>query len=87
MVDGRVQAVEHQPLDVVRWARLELDASSCGSGYDVVELVRQQLTEAVEQAEGRTLAARVVVQGASAAHSALRDDEERWRSEQDPRRT
>ncbi len=81
VVDGRVQAVEHQPLDVVRWARLELDASTCGSGYDVVELVRQKLEEAVELAEGRTLAARVVVYGPSAAHGALRDDEERWRSE------
>ena len=81
VVDGRVTQVEHQVVDAVRWARCDIDASECGSGYDVVECVRQALQAAAVAAEGRTLAARVEVRGASGAHAALRDDEDRWRHE------
>ena len=78
---GRIASVEHCVLDAVRWTHLSVDVSECGSGFDVVEVVRQRLETAGQQAEGRSVAARITITGATAAHTVLRDDEERWRQE------
>ena len=78
---GRVTKVEHRVLDAVRWARCDIDASTCGSGDDVMDRERQALEHAYQAAEGRILAARVHVHGATSAHALLHDDEERWRHE------
>ncbi|MFW5875239.1 MAG: metallophosphoesterase family protein [Myxococcota bacterium] len=75
---GRVAAVEHRALDVVRWERLAVDASGAATADDVVDLVRAALQDAVEGADGRLVAARLEVVGASRAHDALLGDAERW---------
>jgi DNA repair exonuclease SbcCD nuclease subunit len=75
---GEIVDVAHQPLDVLRWARVEIDASGCGSGDDVVDAARIALERALEAGEGRPLAARVVVSGASHANDELQADPDRW---------
>ena len=78
--DGAIVSVEHRALDVLRWERLALDAS----GKDVVALtgrLEQAVREAVAQAEGRPLVARVVLTGETALHERLAADEERLRAE------
>jgi DNA repair exonuclease SbcCD nuclease subunit len=61
-VDGaRVTSALHRTLDTVRWSVCDVDAA---------------LEEAVGLAEGRLLAARVVIRGATDAHRVLRDDAE-----------
>lgn len=72
-----VLSVEHRALDVVRWARCEVDASRAQSLDDVAELTRLSLLEASRAAGPRLLAARVRIGGASPAHAALRADPER----------
>ncbi len=72
--DGRVRAVDHHDLDVVRWAVLEVDAAEAASVSEVAGLVRGAVEAALEAAGGRALAARVVLAGASAAHGALHAD-------------
>jgi exonuclease SbcD len=73
----RVVAVEHRPLDVVRWAVCEVDATPAAHADDVVDRVASALESAAAEAEGRLLAARVVITGHSRAHSELTRDAER----------
>ncbi len=80
VVGGRVAAATHHALDVVRWQRLEVDASDCASPDDVVDAARREFEEASEAADGRLLALRVNVTGRTGAHVALHADAARWLS-------
>jgi DNA repair exonuclease SbcCD nuclease subunit len=79
--DARILSVEHRELDVVRFGACRVDASGASSADEVLGLVRDSLTAALAQADGRLLAARVQVVGASAAHAALSRDSERFVAE------
>jgi DNA repair exonuclease SbcCD nuclease subunit len=79
--DGRIATVEHRPLDVVRWQKVRTDVTGAASGHDVVDLARASLERALAEAGGRVLAARVVLEGTSAAHAALRTNLEQYTSE------
>lgn len=79
--DGAVIAVEHRPLDVVRWVRCEVDCTAAASGFEVVDLVRDRVATEAEAADGRLLAARLRLIGTSRAHRDLADDPERWTNE------
>jgi exonuclease SbcD len=69
---GSVAAVEHVPLDVVRWARVEVDASGFSTAADVETAIRTALLRARDQgAAGRPLVVRVEISGATEAHDAL----------------
>jgi DNA repair exonuclease SbcCD nuclease subunit len=74
---NNVVGVEERRLDVVHWAHLQVDASSASDLDDVGELVRRQLTQVRDQADGRLLAARVSIVGPSAAHAEVWRDHER----------
>lgn len=75
---GEIETVEHRGLDVFRWARCDLDVSSCETVDDVYEQVRVALQDESDAAEGRPVAVRLVLQGATAAHSMLLAGQERW---------
>lgn len=75
---GRIVRVSPVVLDVVRWCVCRVDASRSGSADDVLEATRRSLEAEVERADGRLLAARVVVHGATRAHLELGADPERW---------
>jgi len=79
-VEGGKPVAVHRTLDVVRWARIEVDASECASADDVVDVARAGLEDELGAAGGRSLAARVVVRGGSAAHAELHNQPERWRN-------
>jgi DNA repair exonuclease SbcCD nuclease subunit len=68
--DGRAE-LEERVLDHVRWAVCEVDASELADADAVVDAVGGALRDAVDAADGRLLAARVRVVGASPAHAAL----------------
>jgi DNA repair exonuclease SbcCD nuclease subunit len=76
--NGEVAEVEHRALDAVRWAIVEVDASRAGSGEETIDLVQEALANAFDRAEGRLLAARVVLTGRSRAQADLVRDPERW---------
>ena len=78
---GRVASVEHLALDVVRWARVEVDVGETESALEAIELAAEQLAQASAAAEGRLLAARVVLAGASPAHDELVSQPDRWEHE------
>lgn len=75
--DGR-PVLEERVLDVVRWSVVDVDASSLVDVDEVAAAAAAALSAAVDAAEGRLLAARVRVVGASPAHAALLRDARRF---------
>jgi DNA repair exonuclease SbcCD nuclease subunit len=81
-LEGRaVRSVEHRALDVVRWARCEVKLDDAHSLDDVLELAARELGRAQASAEGRVLACRIVLSGATEAHSVLQRERERLLAE------
>lgn len=76
--DGAIRRVDFRAVDAVRWCLATIDVEKAESAFDVVDLVRQRLEVELTAAEGRPLAARVVLEGRTPAHGALVDDEEGW---------
>ena len=74
--DGR-PVLDERVLDVVRWAVCDVDASELGDADEVLGAAGEAVGRAVAEADGRLLAARVRVTGASAAHGALVRDARR----------
>jgi exonuclease SbcD len=72
-VDGAGEPVTlvERVLDHVRWAVCDVDATALADDGEVLGAVEAALREAVEEADGRLLAARVRVRGASPAHADL----------------
>jgi DNA repair protein SbcD/Mre11 len=74
---GSVQAVD---ADVVRWSVLEIDAAEATSVEEVVALFADRAAQAIATAEGRPVAARVLISGATSTHATLVRDGERLRA-------
>ena len=78
---GRITAVEHRDLDVLRWGVCVVDAGGAENGDEVLARVSAALTAENERADGRPLALRVRVEGVAKAHGSLVADAERWLAE------
>ena len=72
--DGRIAAVEHRALDVVRWARVTADLTGASDEDAAMSRVRGALAAALDAADGRLLAVRLTLEGACPAHAALARD-------------
>lgn len=68
---GRLKSVEARILDSVRWELCEIDVSDADTLADVLDKSARALDRLRDAAEGRILATRVRLVGASAAHGAL----------------
>jgi len=79
--DSRVSSVEHRALDVVRWSLVKVDVTEAASEHDVVDLARASLAAALGDTDGRPLAVRVELSGATRAHAALSAATEQWQNE------
>ena len=71
----------HEPLDTVRWKIVSTDVSGVESMGALVEGARDALGEAHNEAEGRVLAARVVLSGNTKLHGRLLSDRDSLLSE------
>ena len=78
---GEVSEVEHRDLDVMRWQCCELDVSTADNADEVYVLVQQALQAALDAAEGRPLALRLLLEGATAAHVQLQPQQYYWEQE------
>lgn len=76
---GRTE-LEHRDLDVVRWARIEVDATDAADLDEVCGLARAELDRARAEA-AKPLAARIVIVGRSEAHAELWRERERLGAE------
>lgn len=80
--DGtEITEVTFRPLDVVRWAHLEIGLDGVERAESVRSKVRDDLERQVADADGRLLAARLTLTGRTGAHAPLTADPERWISE------
>ncbi|MEJ2608654.1 MAG: DNA repair exonuclease [Candidatus Thiodiazotropha sp.] len=75
---GEIIDIEHRDLDVLRWSRCDIDVSPCETVDEVYDQVREALKSVLDDADGRPVAVRLVLQGASSAHSALHADRDHW---------
>lgn len=71
---GRVVSAEHVAFDAVRWEHLLLDVSDAQDMADICVRLHDDLKGALAGAEGRLLALRVTLAGATGAHAALMRD-------------
>jgi DNA repair exonuclease SbcCD nuclease subunit len=78
---GRVSAVEARALDAVRFAACEIDLAGAAGADAALDQVRAALAAAAAAAEGRPVAARVLLSGRTRAHAALAADRDRFVSE------
>jgi DNA repair exonuclease SbcCD nuclease subunit len=62
---GRIAGIEHQVLDAFRWARTSVDVSDADTDDAVLATIHAALAEELSRADGRPLAARVVLTGAT----------------------
>lgn len=74
---GQVRSVEHRAVDVVRWARCEVSLQTAHTFDEALETCAERIRSAQLKAEGRLLACRVIVSGATQAHAALAAHRER----------
>lgn len=69
---GSVESVEHRVLDVVRWATCSVDVSGSTTLDEVYDQVGPVLSDALAEGEGRLVALRLRLEGASRLHGRLR---------------
>lgn len=69
--DGRIATVEHRALDVVRWHSASFDVSSHADRTELLTAMRVDLSQIAQDAEGRPVALRVTLRGATVLHGDL----------------
>ncbi|UFW48164.1 MULTISPECIES: metallophosphoesterase family protein [Bradyrhizobium] len=69
--DGVLQSIETLHTDVVRWAQIDVPVGACAQFGDVVDEIKYKIDAATRNAEGRLLACRIQLTGASALHGEL----------------
>lgn len=77
----RTMKSEFHPLDVCRWARIEVDCNEVTRSEELQDLVKQHLEDALEEAEGRLLVARIALTGACPLHNDLHAHRRHYRDE------
>jgi DNA repair exonuclease SbcCD nuclease subunit len=81
-VDDQGQAIpEFRPLDVLRWETVPVNAAAAESDAEVLDLARSQLSEARDGADGRPLAARLVISCSDSVSLRLASDRDWLRAE------
>jgi DNA repair protein SbcD/Mre11 len=69
--NGAIESLTHLSLDVLRWELCEVDASSCDSIEALMDKARQSLEQKYQEVEGRFLAVRFRIYGATKVHQEL----------------
>jgi exonuclease SbcD len=76
-----VESVDWQTLDVVRWQELNVDLTGIENESEALGRVSEAMDNAATAAEGRLVAARIVITGPTSLHGSLHRDVQRWRAE------
>ena len=69
--DGEVADLATLELDVVRWAVLNVNIKSARNYMDVVDLIHDALIQAIQESNGRLVAARIILQGRTELNNQL----------------
>lgn len=77
--DGQISAVEHRSVDTVRWCPIAVRLDAECELDSVMARVGQALADALQTAENRPIAARVILSGATRLHGELLGQPDRVR--------
>ena len=77
----QVASAEWRTLDVLRWQELKVDLSGLETEADALRRVGEAMDKAVTAAEGRLVAARMLITGTTALHGSLHRDGQHWRAQ------
>ena len=69
--DGAIDSLTHLSLDVLRWELCEIDASGVESIEELMATVRESLEKKYQEVDGRFLAVRIRIYGATKLHQDL----------------
>ena len=72
--EGQVSELEHYDIDVLRWSPCRVDVSACETLGSVIDQTQQALENELDRADARTLAVRLILEGASPAHSMIQEN-------------
>jgi predicted phosphodiesterase len=76
-----VESADWHNLDVVRWQELKIDFTGVELEAEALRLVGDAMSNAMNAAEGRLVAARIVITGTTALHGSLHHDGQHWRAQ------
>lgn len=76
-----VKDAEYHTLDVVRWRVLSIDLTGVEVESEALRGVSEAMERAVATAEGRLVAARILLTGCTSLHGSLHREGQRWRAE------
>jgi DNA repair protein SbcD/Mre11 len=79
--DGDIVELTTVPCDVVRWAVLTVSLDNAEKVGDVIDQVHDAVEAAANEADGRLLACRIVLEGRTAVHDQLVASEDRMLAE------
>lgn len=79
--DREVVAIEAQNVDVFRWTVCRVNAAGAATAGEALDRVRKALERELALADGRPLAARLILEGVCPAHEELVGASERWTQE------
>ncbi len=71
---GEILQVEHYPLDVVRWVQCYVSLDAVTTEQALTEAVHGALSDALDEADGRLIAVRLLFNGATTLHTDLQSD-------------
>ncbi|RKZ91938.1 MAG: DNA repair exonuclease [Candidatus Parabeggiatoa sp. nov. 1] len=80
-VENGQSTLTHVPMDVFRWEICQLDVSDVAVADEVVDRARGAVTQARQNADGKPLALRFIIEGACPVHNDLHSHSERWTNE------
>jgi DNA repair protein SbcD/Mre11 len=76
-----VKSAEWRDLDVVRWNELKVDLTGIDEEAGALTRTSEAMGNAVANADGRLVAARIVLTGTTSLHGSLHRDDQRWHAE------
>jgi len=79
--EGQVKEIEHHDIDVLRWAICRVDLNDCETQEECLDRVRQSLEEELAGAQGRPVAARLILEGDTSLHGDLHERSLHWTEE------
>ncbi|WP_353572929.1 DNA repair exonuclease [Candidatus Albibeggiatoa sp. nov. BB20] len=78
--NGETQ-IAHHSVDVLRWEQCHINVSEISRSDDIIDKVRESVSQLLQDAEGRTLALRFIIEGQTPIHNELHHHSERWMNE------
>ena len=79
--DDRTLQTEFKPLDVLRWDRAKINLEACRGTDDVLQKIASNLASRHGNADGRPLAMRIELTGATSANRQLHAKKHHWTNE------